>query len=84
MGTISLSAISNEHQKAEIGYWLGTPYLHQGYCTEAAATVLKYGFEVLGLNRIYSTHMTRNPRSGKVMQKIGMKHEGHLRQDWYK
>jgi len=81
MGTISLSTINNEHQKAEIGYWLGVPYWHKGYCTEAARAVLKYGFEVLGINRIYSTHMTRNPRSGRVMQKIGMKHEGHLRQD---
>ena len=32
------------------------------------------------LNRIYATHFTRNPASGRVMQKIGMKHEGHLRQ----
>jgi RimJ/RimL family protein N-acetyltransferase len=28
--------------------------------------------------------MTRNPRSGKVMQKIGLQHEGHLRQAWKK
>jgi ribosomal-protein-alanine N-acetyltransferase len=43
--------------------------------------VLRYGFEILGLNRIYATHFSRNPASGRVMQKIGMKHEGHLRQD---
>jgi [ribosomal protein S5]-alanine N-acetyltransferase len=84
MGTVSLSAISNEHQKAVIGYWIGKSYWHQGYCTEAAGAVLRYGFEVLGTNRIYATHMTRNLRSGRVMQKIGMKHEGHLRQDCFK
>ena len=39
---------------------------------------------MLGLNRICAKHMTRNPRSGRVMQKIGMKHEGHMRQAWEK
>jgi [ribosomal protein S5]-alanine N-acetyltransferase len=80
MGTISLSIISKEHERAEIGYWLGKAYWHKGYCNEVARAVVKYGFEVLELNRIYATHMTRNPRSGKVMQKIGMQHEGHMRQ----
>ncbi len=42
---------------------------------------MKYGFEVQGLHRIYARHFTRNPASGRVMQKIGMLHEGHLRQD---
>ncbi|MBU2608357.1 MAG: GNAT family N-acetyltransferase, partial [Chloroflexi bacterium] len=41
---------------------------------------LGYGFEVLGLNRIHARHFTRNPASGRVMQKIGMTHEGSLRQ----
>ena len=72
------------HQKASIGYWIGKPYWGKGYCTEAASAVVKYGFEALGLNRIYAIHMTRNPRSGRVMQKIGMKHEGHMRKNWKK
>jgi RimJ/RimL family protein N-acetyltransferase len=80
IGAIDLWAINRQHEKAEIGYWIGRPYWNQGYCTEAARAVLRYGFEILGLNRIYATHFTRNPASGRVMQKIGMKHEGHLRQ----
>ncbi len=80
MGTFSIINISKVTDKAEIGYWLGKPYWGKGYCTEAANAIVKYGFEVLGLNRIYATHMTRNPRSGRVMDKIGMKHEGHMRQ----
>lgn len=69
-----------EHQRAEIGYWLGVPYWNQGYMTEAAAAVLDYGFTTLGLNRIYAGHFTRNPASGRVMQKIGMTFEGILRE----
>jgi RimJ/RimL family protein N-acetyltransferase len=80
MGTIGLNNIIQEYQRAELGYWIGKPYWGKGYCTEAASSVLRWGFEVLGLNRISATHMTSNPRSGRVMEKIGMKHEGHMRQ----
>jgi ribosomal-protein-alanine N-acetyltransferase len=73
-------AIDKQNELAELGYWIGKPYWGQGYCTEAARAVLEYGFEVLGLNRVYANHFTRNPASGRVMQKIGMQHEGHLRQ----
>ncbi len=79
MGTIGLR-ITPQHAHAELGYWLGTPYWNAGYCTEAAHAVVAYGFEVLGLYRIHASHMTRNPASGRVMQKIGMRYEGCLRQ----
>ena len=47
--------------------WIGKPYWNQGYCTEAARAVLKYGFAVLGLNRVHASYMTRNPASGRVI-----------------
>jgi RimJ/RimL family protein N-acetyltransferase len=79
LGAIGLS-IKSEHARAELGYWIGRPYWNQGYATEAAAAVVRYGFEALGLNRVFAQHMVRNPASGRVMQKIGMQHEGRLRQ----
>lgn len=69
-----------EHRRAELGYWIGKPYWNQGLATEAARTVVRYGFEELGLNRVYASHLTRNPASGRVMQKVGMIYEGRLRQ----
>ncbi len=65
---------------AEMGYWIGKPYWKQGYCTEAARALLAFGFNEMGLNRIFARHISRNPASGRVMQKIGMKYEGCLRQ----
>ena len=56
------------------------PYWKQGYCTEAARAVLRYGFETRGLNRIGARHLARNPASGRVMQKLGMHYEGTRRQ----
>lgn len=80
VGAISLVNMSARHQRAEIGYWIGVPYWNQGYCTEAARKILQYAFEDLNLHRIIALHFSRNPASGKVMQKLGMKHEGTLRQ----
>lgn len=79
IGSIGLN-IAKEFDRADFGYWIGKPYWNQGYCIEAAQAVMKYGFEVLGLNRISAGYITRNPASGCIMQKIGMKHEGCLRQ----
>lgn len=79
MGTIGLT-LDWEHDKAEMGYWIGLPYWNRGYCTEAARAVLAYGFDTLHLHRIQATHFQKNPASGRVMQKIGMKREGCLRE----
>ena len=78
LGAIGL-AVRREHERAELGYWIGVPYWNQGYCTEAAAAVVRFGFESLGLHRIQANHYARNPASGRVMQRIGMTREGCLR-----
>lgn len=79
LGGIGLR-VKKQHQHAELGYWIGTPYWGNGYATEAARAVLRYGFEVLKLHRIYASHFSNNPASGNVLRKIGMKHEGRLQQ----
>ncbi|UCE04405.1 MAG: GNAT family N-acetyltransferase [bacterium] len=84
VGAIGLSGIREEHERAEIGYWIGKPYWNQDYCTEAVKAVLQYSFDVLKLNRVYARHFKRNPASGRVMQKVGMKYEGCLRQHFKK
>jgi len=72
-----------QHQHGELGYWLGLPYWGQGYATEAAREMLRYGFEELGLHRIFASHFKQNPASGRILKKLGMRYEGcqreHLR-----
>ena len=70
----------NEHRCAELGYWIGVPFWGNGYATEAARAVVRYGFEQLGFNRIYAAHFGGNDASGKVLRKIGMRYEGCMRQ----
>lgn len=79
IGSISLS-IDRINKNAELGYWIGKPFWGNGYCTEAAREMLAYGFGELQLNRINAHHFKRNPASGKVLEKIGMKYEGCMRQ----
>ena len=79
IGAVGLQ-ITRDDQRGELGYWVGKPYWNQGYTTEAARALLDFGFEQLGLNRIHAWHFARNPASGRVMQKLGMTHEGCLRQ----
>jgi [ribosomal protein S5]-alanine N-acetyltransferase len=80
---LHIDAAPNEHN-AELGYWLGVPYWGQGYATEAARAVLRYGFETVGLHRIYATHFAHNSASGRVLQKIGMRYEGRSRENVHK
>lgn len=79
IGTVGLQ-ISRDDQRGELGYWVGKPYWNLGYTTEAARAVVAFGFEQLELNRICAHHFARNGASGRVMQKLGMTHEGHLPQ----
>lgn len=72
--------LERDHNRAELGYWIGVPYWGNGYATEAARAVVRYGFEVLKLHRIQASHFSNNPASGALLRKIGMKHEGTLRQ----
>ncbi len=79
VGAIGLT-MDAKHERAEMGYWIGKPFWNNGYATEAARAMIKFGFHDLGLNRIFAHYLTRNKASGKVMEKAGMKYEGHLRQ----
>lgn len=68
------------HQHAELGYWLGIPFWGNGYATEAAGAVVRYGFEQIKLHRIFASHFEGNIASKRVLEKIGMRYEGCLRQ----
>lgn len=78
IGAIGLEIAQSDHH-AELGYWIGREFRNRGICSEAGKAVLRHGFEHLGLHRIHANFMTRNPASGRVMEKIGMRREGLLR-----
>ena len=79
VGTISLHP-EPPHNRAELGYWIAKPYWGRGYATEAAEAMIAFGFDGIGLNKIHAAYFLRNPASARVIEKIGMTYEGHLRE----
>jgi RimJ/RimL family protein N-acetyltransferase len=75
VGVVGLR-VEPAQRQAELGYWIGVPYWGRGYATEAAGALIRLGFARLGLDRIYAHHLVRNPASGRVMTKNGMRWEG--------
>jgi RimJ/RimL family protein N-acetyltransferase len=63
----------------ELGYRLRRSAWGKGYATEAAAAMLRYGFETLRLHRVIATCQPENPASWRVMHKLGMRREAHFR-----
>jgi ribosomal-protein-alanine N-acetyltransferase len=80
IGSIGVVLNNDETQMVHIGYCIGKAWWRNGYMSEALTELVWFFFEKVGVNRIESRHDPRNPNSGKVMQKAGLKYEGTLRQ----
>jgi len=78
VGAIGLT-VSAAVSEAELGYWIGVPFWKKGIATEATAAILDYGFSKLHLSKISGWYLLRNPSSGRVMQKAGMRKDEHSR-----
>ena len=79
IGSITLD-MACEHDHAQLGFWIGVPYWGKGYATEAAREVVRTGFEVWGLHRIYAQYFGTNLASARVLAKVGFQGEGLMRQ----
>ena len=76
IGSVGLT-VSKEHERAELGYWLGVDYWNHGYMTEAATACVNFAWGNLKLQKITAQHLACNPASGRVMEKIGMTKEAY-------
>jgi RimJ/RimL family protein N-acetyltransferase len=85
VGDVMLSWTSEEHASGEIGYVFDPAHQGNGYATEAAAALLRVGFEGLRLHRIIARLDARNTPSANVLRRIGMRQEAHLvENEWFK
>ena len=66
-----------------VGYCIGKAWWHRGIASEALKAVMDFLFDVVDVKRIEARHNPRNPHSGKVMKKCGMKYEGTLRSSYW-
>lgn len=79
IGNISVVEVLEKIDAVEIGYCMGRAWWGNGIMPEALCAVMNYLFDEVGMNRVSACHDVNNPKSGRVMQKAGMKYEGTLR-----
>jgi RimJ/RimL family protein N-acetyltransferase len=85
IGGCALRIPEPEHRQGSIGYALRPDMWSRGYATEAARGLVTFGFTQLKLHRIFATCDPDNVASARVMEKIGMRREAHLREHkWMK
>jgi len=71
VGAIGLRPDPGEREN--LGYWIGRPYWNRGYATAAVQAIIVLAFEFLDLEALSASHLVRNPASGRVMEKCGMR-----------
>ena len=83
IGSVELQVTDQENGYGVLGYVLGRDWWGQGYATEAAAGMLRYGFVELRLGSISATCDPDNAASAAVLKRIGMHQVGHLHHHVY-
>jgi len=79
IGDVVLKWLSAQDRQGEIGYSLNPDHQGRGYASEAAARMLRLGFEEFGLHRIVARCDPRNEPSWRLMERLGMRREAHFR-----
>ena len=63
--------MTDREDECELGFWLGKPFWGRGYMPEAAAEILRYGFQDLGMTTIWAGYYEGNEKSKRAQEKMG-------------
>jgi len=80
IGGADLRVVSPADRRAELGYGLARAYWGNGYATEAAGLLVRFGFDRLDLLRIQAACAVENERSIRTLERLGLRREGRLAQ----
>jgi RimJ/RimL family protein N-acetyltransferase len=83
IGNCGIRMKSADAHEGDVGYELSSKHWGHGYATEAARAMVAFGFTELKLHRIWSWCVAENVGSVHVLQKLGMRQEGRLRENEY-
>ena len=82
VGTCTLFGIQREHLRGVVGYALSPSLWGRGLATEMLQCALLHAFDVLGLERIEADIDPRNHASCRLVERLGFRREGYLRERW--
>jgi len=80
LGAVGLEIRDRDNGRGWTGYWLAPRYWHRGYGSEAASAVCRVAFSVLKLHRIEAAVFEFNPRSMRLLERLGFRREGQRRE----
>jgi RimJ/RimL family protein N-acetyltransferase len=80
IGECDLSEIDLHHGRAELGFLFARQYWGKGYAHEAMERLIDYGFNDLGLTRLWARFHEGNAASKRLLEKLGFTYEGTLKQ----
>ena len=83
IGNCGLRRKQHNDWEADIGFELSPDFWGRGFATEAGKTMVEFGFSELKLHRISSWCIADNAASSRVLEKLGLRLEGRLRQNEY-
>lgn len=85
VGDMALNWVSEQHRTGEIGFVVAPACQGRGYAAEAARPFLDFAFRTMGLHRVIARAEARNAASVRVLEKLGMRHEGlFVENEWVK
>jgi len=80
IGIFQLRALYGQFSTAEWGFALGSPFWGTGLFSQAAALVMAFAFNDVGIKRLEARSMVENGRANAALRKIGARQEAVLRQ----
>lgn len=83
LGRAGFEVTRPAHREAMVWFQLRRELWGQGLVTEALIAVLDFAFDEVGVHRCFGDCDPRNVGSARVMEKVGMKREAHLRENWW-
>ena len=83
IGTVTLLHWDRTNRHLEVGFMLSRERWGKGFATEAVRAVLSFAFEHLGVHRVEAELDPRNEASARLLEKLGFKYEGLLRERWF-
>jgi len=83
LGRVGLEIVRPEHREATLWFNLRRDLWGKGFGTEASRAMVDFGFHTLKLHRIFGDCDPRNQGSARLMEKLGLKREAHLRENWW-
>ena len=83
IGTCTLGALQWTHRRGELGFALARAFWRRGYVREALPEVMRFAFVDLDLFRLEADVDPRNTASLRVIESLGFKREGYLRERYH-